>query len=140
MQQIIDLDGNTQNWSLTGTIAHGRVHNKSDLHLKARSLLKECFPTVQLLEEVPIPLKKSEVLYLDFYLPLLKKCVEVHGSQHYKFTPFYHVNMMGFAKHKKRDKEKQEWCQINGIDYLELPFDKTIDEWRSILTHEHQNQ
>jgi len=134
MQQILDLDGNLQSWQLSGGIAHGKLLTKSDLHLKARDLLKDCFPTLQILEEVPIPLRKTEILYLDFYLPLIRKCIEVHGSQHYKFTPFYHTNLMGFAKHKKRDQDKQEWCHQNNIIYIELPYNESIEEWKTRLT------
>lgn len=133
MQQIIDLDGNIQNWSLTGGIAHGKMQNKSDLHLSARSLLREYFPTLQLLEEVPIPLRKSEVLYLDFYLPLIRKCIEVHGEQHYKFVPFYHISRIGYAKHRKRDAEKKEWCCSNNIEYIEFAYNESIDDWRNKL-------
>lgn len=110
--------------------------NKSQLHLQARTLLKECFPTLQVLEEIPIQLRKSEHLILDFYLPLNKKCIEVHGEQHYKFTRFYHKDMMGFIRHKKRDQEKKEWCELNGISYIELPYDESIDQWKQRLINE----
>jgi very-short-patch-repair endonuclease len=72
--------------------------------------------------------RKSEILYLDFYIPLNKKCIEVHGEQHYEFTPFYHANKLSFLKAQKRDKEKKEWCEINGITYVELPYN-LINEW-----------
>ena len=134
--QIKDLDGNFQKWALTGCIAHGTMRNKSDLHLRARKLIKECFPTFQILEEVPIPLRRSETLFMDFYLPLTKKCIEIHGEQHYKFVPFYHKNLMGFAKHKKRDQEKHEWCSINDIEYIALPFNENIEQWTKRLINE----
>lgn len=136
MQQIKDLDGQSHSWSLTGGISHGKIQTKSEIHLIARSLIKECFPTLQILEEVSIPIRKSETLFLDFYLPLNKKCIEVHGEQHYKFVAYFHTNIMGFAKHKKRDKEKAEWCEINGMQYIELPFNENIDQWRERITNE----
>lgn len=37
---------------------------------------------------------------------------------------------MGFMKHKKRDLDKQEWCSVNSIQYIELPFNETIEEWK----------
>lgn len=132
--QVRDLDGNVSRWKLIGGIAKGAYDNKSSLHLQARDLIKECFPTLQILEEVSIPLRRSESLVLDFYLPLNKKCVEVHGEQHYKFSRFFHKDMMGFIRHKKRDKEKKEWCRINDIEYIELPYDK-IDEWKQRITN-----
>lgn len=134
--QVKDLDGNTYNWQLIGNISHGSAKNKSNLHLKARDLIHECFPTLQVLEEVPIQIRRSETLYLDFYLPLNKKCIEVHGEQHYTFSRFYHHTFLGFVRHKKRDQEKQEWCALNNIEYIELPFDENIDSWKNRIKHE----
>lgn len=129
--QVKDLDGNIHNWQLIGNIAHGAITKKSSLHLKARELIHECFPTLQVLEEVPISIRRGETLYLDFYLPLNKRCIEVHGEQHYAFNRFYHHTLLGFIKHQKRDKEKKEWCEINNITLIELPFDKSLEEWKN---------
>ena len=136
MNSVIDLDGRLQQWSLTGSISHGKLQNKSELHLLARSILKECFPTLQILEEVSIPVRRGEILYLDFYLPLSKKCIEVHGEQHYKFVTFFHIDIMGFAKHKKRDSEKKEWCEINNIKYIELPYNLSSEEWKARILND----
>lgn len=127
--QIKDLDGNTHNWLLTGNMARGKITNRSSFHLKARHTITKIYPTLQILEEVPIPLRKNETLYLDFYLPLKKVCIEVHGEQHYKFIPFYHHNILNFLKSQKRDKEKYEWCINNGISYVELPYSENEEQW-----------
>lgn len=126
---IKDLEGNSHKWQLTGNMAYGKSENKSTLHLRTRKILKDLFPTLQILEEVAIPLRKAETLYLDFYMPLTRVCVEAHGEQHYKFIAHYHNNPLGFVRHKKRDKEKAEWCKINGIRLIELPFDENDEEW-----------
>jgi hypothetical protein len=128
--QVKDLDGNISNWQLIGNIAHGRATNKSSLHLRARQLIHNCFPTLQTLEEISVSVRRAETLYLDFYLPLIKTCIEVHGEQHYAFNRFFHSTVLGFLKHKKRDQDKQEWCSINNIKYIELPYNETDDEWR----------
>jgi hypothetical protein len=127
--QVKDLDGNSHTWHLTGNMAHGRITNRSAFHLRARSTIGQLFPTLQLLEEVPIPLRKLETLYLDFYLPLKKLGIEVHGEQHYGFVPFYHNNMLSYLKSQKRDREKQEWCEINNITLIVLPHFETDDQW-----------
>jgi hypothetical protein len=126
---IVTLDGDTKKWSLLGTISKNQ-QNKSSLHIKARDILVELFPTLQILEEVPAPIRKSEMLYLDFYLPLKKYCIEVHGEQHYKLVSFYHQNLMGFLKSKKRDNDKKEWCELNSIKYIELPYNEDETKWR----------
>lgn len=136
---VKDLDGVSHNWNLTGNMAKGRIENKSSLHLAARELIISVFPTLQVLEEVPIPLRRSDNLYLDFYLPLKRVCLEVHGEQHYKFVPFYHSNMLAFLKSQKRDREKQEWCSINGIEYISLPYNENIDEWKNRIINDTKN-
>lgn len=133
---VIDLDGNEHKWTLTGYISKGSMTNKSSLHICVRNILHECYPTMQILEEVPIPIRYSEKLYLDFYVPLLKKAIEVHGEQHYKYIPFYHSSRMGFIKHQKRDREKKEWCEINNLKLIELPYNATESEWREKILHE----
>tara|TARA_R100001230_G_C5556573_1_gene82519 strand:- start:421 stop:552 length:132 start_codon:yes stop_codon:yes gene_type:complete len=41
--------------------------------------------------------------------------------------------MLGFAKAKKRDREKLEWCELNGITVVELSYEEDEDEWRTRL-------
>jgi len=127
--QVKTLDGQIQNWSLTGHFAHANMSNKSALHLKARDIIKNCYPTLQILEEVPIPIKKSESYFFDFYIPILKTAVEVHGEQHYKYVQFYHQNQLNFLRSQKRDREKKEWCDLNNIKIIELPFSESEQEW-----------
>jgi hypothetical protein len=127
--QIKTLDGQIQNWQLTGHYAHAKLDNRSSLHLRAREVLKQAYPTIQILEEVPAPIKRSETYYIDFYIPMLKTAIEVHGEQHYKFVKFYHNNQLGFLKSQKRDREKREWCEINSIKYVELPYSESDLEW-----------
>lgn len=133
---ITDLDGVEHNWHLTGYISKGRMLNKSSLHLKAREIIISAFPTLQVLEEVPAQIRKSEILYLDFYLPLKRLCVEVHGEQHFKFIPFYHNNMLSFLKSQKRDRDKTEWCELNGITQIIFNFDEEPDSWKAKLIYD----
>lgn len=133
---VIDLDGNYHKWSLTGHIAKGSLNNKSQFHIKARLLIKKCFPTLQILEEVSIPLRKSETLYLDFYIPLIKTCIEVHGEQHFSYTPFYHGSRLGFIKHQKRDSDKKLWCMNNNIKLIELAYNEDESIWLEKINNE----
>lgn len=130
----IGLDGYEYKISLASLTTKSSLNNKSNFHLTARDLLKQAYPTLQILEEVPIQIRKSETLYMDFFIPLSKKCIEVHGEQHYEFTPFYHRTKLDFFKQQKRDREKQEWCHINNLTYIELPYNKQ-DEWLGIINN-----
>lgn len=128
----VGLDGYEYKISLSTLTAKSSLNNKSAFHLAARKILKEIYPTLQILEEIPIQIRKSETLYMDFFIPLSKKCIEVHGEQHYQFTPFYHRTKLDFFKQQKRDREKQEWCHINNLTYVELPYDQEA-EWLEII-------
>lgn len=103
--------------------------NPSGLHLSAREMIKKAFPYSSIYEEVSL---LGTNLVADFFVPDLKVIIEIHGEQHYKFVKRFHKTQAGFLKSKKRDKIKQEWCELNDIIYVELPFDKK-EEWPKIL-------
>lgn len=130
MIKVRDLDGNLFNWNING--CYPTEAAKSSYHLSARKLIKEIYPTMQILEEVPVPIRRNSTVYLDFYIPLINKCIEVHGEQHYKFVAHFHGNMMGFAKAKKLDADKKLWCEINSIHFVELPYNKQ-DLWSNLI-------
>lgn len=129
--KIKGLDNKEYSWNLTNhTPLDSDERPRSELHIKARELIKNTWPCCKVVEEVQLP--GSGSLYADFYVPLMKTMVEVHGEQHYKLIPFFHHNEFGFAESKQRDRNKMEWCQINGITLKVLPYNR-IDEWEAIL-------
>lgn len=77
------------------------------------------YPQQTILEDFIIPGSK---LSLDFFIPRLKKAYEVNGDQHYQSIPFFHgaINENKFAKQVNRDIKKAEWCEMNGIDLIEI--------------------
>lgn len=105
---------------------------KSDLHLRARKLIKEMFPCDRILEEVTLPgsKKNGSILYSDFLIPSQNIMIEVHGEQHYKFIAHFHHTIAGFRQSKLRDNDKREWCELNEILLIELPFNEDDKQWR----------
>ena len=125
------LDGQVHNWKLHGYVVRASESSpRSKLHLKARTILKDIFPTVQILEEVAAPITRTEKLFFDFYINTVKLVVEVHGQQHYKFNTLFHSSAQDFANQRKRDRRKAEWCEYNNITYVELPYNEDEDQWR----------
>ena len=99
--KIRGLDGQIHNWKLHGYVVRASESRpRSKLHLKARSILKDIFPTVQILEEVAAPITRTEKLFFDFYLNTVKLVVEVHGQQHYKFNTMFHTSAQDFANQR----------------------------------------
>ena len=132
---IKDLDGNQSIWSLKGYFVHGNLDRavRSEYHLAARKLLVELYPTLVILEEVLIPIRRSQNAYLDFYLPLRKMAIEVQGESHFKYIPYFHHTLNAYMKARRRDEEKKEFCDINGISLIYFNWNETIDEWRNKL-------
>lgn len=128
--KIQDLDGNIHKWKIEGSIVRSNDQRpRSQLHLTARSLIKEIYPTLQICEEVAAQIKRDQKVFLDFYINTIKTVVEVHGQQHYKFNSLYHTSAQDFLNQKKRDQDLQDWCVLNNLNYIELPFNEDKDKW-----------
>lgn len=125
---VSDLDGRASSWLIGGKEVTTDTRITSSLHKIARQMLKDRFPTLQILEEVSIRVHRTKNLHLDFYLPLRKLAVEVNGEQHYTYNSHFHKNRIGFLNSKKNDREKSEWCELNGIDLIIFKYDEK-DVW-----------
>lgn len=131
---VVDLDNNKYDWKFGVKDALLLNRQFSALHVKARELLKERFPTLEILEEVPFKprYQQKKTLYIDFFLPLRKLAIEVQGEQHFKYTPQFHPSKLDYINQLRNDREKVEWCEINQIELILLNYDR-IDEWTNQL-------
>ena len=107
---------------------------KSKYHLLARKLIKETFNGHTVLEEVKLPgsrdPSKKSTLFLDFLVPGVMMAIEVHGQQHYEYSPFFHKTKAGFYQSLIRDEIKTEWCKLNNFNLVVLKYSDNIDRWR----------
>ena len=133
--KVLGINGKEYVWNLSKyDVKADNNRKRSKYHLRARVLLKEIYHSYRILEEVKLPGSKAThrkgVLYLDFYIPQIKKAFEVHGQQHYEFNPFFHKSKADFILSRAKDEDKIEWCRINGIDIVILKYLDTDDKWR----------
>lgn len=106
--------------------------NCSKPHRKVRELLNILYPGIGVVEELILKGSKTEknkTLKADFYIPSLNLIIEIHGQQHYKYTPFFHKTKLDFVQGMARDRTKIDWCHLNGIDIVVLN-DNEEDKWR----------
>ncbi|PGK52033.1 hypothetical protein CN918_30040 [Priestia megaterium] len=61
-------------------------------------------------------------LPFDFELANSKVIIEVHGDQHYKFTPRFHQTIENFQYQQWKDKYKRKHAERNGYKYIELNY------------------
>lgn len=133
--KVKGINGKEYVWNLTGyNVFDDDKRKRSKYHVRARNLLKEIFNSYRILEEVKLPgsteLHRKSVLYLDFYIPSIKLAVEVHGEQHYDYSPFFHKSKADFLKSKARDEDKIAWCELNDINIIVLKYSESEHEWR----------
>lgn len=133
--KVIGINGKEYLWNLSKyNVFDNDSRKRSKYHLRARAILKELFNSYRILEEVKLPgstlRHRKSVLYLDFYIPNLNLAVEVHGQQHYEYSPFFHKSKADFLKSKARDEDKIEWCELNDIKLITLKYSESDDEWR----------
>ena len=128
-----DLEGNIVEWKVKGVVAGTGHRLHSSLHKLARHLIQDEFKTIPFKEEVPIPIGNKATLFLDFYIPMQKIAIEVHGQQHYQFSMHFHQTRQAWVMSQQRDKNKAEWCEINGITLIILPYNEEDHEWTERL-------
>lgn len=136
MFRVTGLDGKEHKFNYAKNKSRNFRSKKSSYHKQARELIKENWPTYSLYEEVTLPgskrLGRSSLLYADFFLPELMLVIEVHGQQHYEYSPFFHKNKMDFVLAKQRDSDKIEWCRLNEIKIVTLPYNER-SEWKNLI-------
>ena len=135
--KVLGLDGREYHLNLADYCRRGDDDRpRSHGHLLARILLRGYYPCDQLLEEVPL-YGCGTVLYLDFFLPLRRIAVEVQGEQHYQQVKHFHPTRMDYLRARGRDVQKRQWCSLNGISLVELPYGETEDDWRNRILAAH---
>lgn len=133
--KVKTLDDEVISWVIKGSvhIPPDLTRPRSNLHIRARNVIKNAYPTLLVVEEASVPIRRSSYQFFDFYITTVKICVEVHGQQHYKFNTLYHKSAQDFLNQKKLDANKKEWCEINNIKYVVFPFNEDDDQWMSRL-------
>lgn len=120
--KVVGLDGRIHNWVLS----NNESTNPSKPHIIARKLLRELFPLEQRLEELTLP--GTSGLAADFFIPGQSLLIEVQGEQHYKFSLHFHKDKAGYARSLIRDRNKRTWCELNHIQFVELPYNE-VESW-----------
>lgn len=125
--QVTGLDGKEYRWR--PELCLKKRENASNLHVQARELLHSLFPFYTISEELLLPGVETR-LYLDLYIQQLRLAVEANGSQHYNYNYHFFASAKDFRLAQQRDRLKREWCELNNIDLVELPYNESREQWR----------
>tara|TARA_R110000751_G_scaffold100390_1_gene194367 strand:+ start:2671 stop:3090 length:420 start_codon:yes stop_codon:yes gene_type:complete len=135
--KVIGFDGRERSINFSKYYVYDDdTRHKSNLHKKAKKVLREVFPYDTIYEEVALlgsSKGPSQTLRADFFIPSKSLVVEVHGRQHYEFIARFHKNKLDFFRSQARDKNKEEWCELNSFGHVSLKYSEEIDEWKQSL-------
>ena len=74
-------------------------------------------------------------LYFDYFIPLLRVCIEYDGKQHFESIDYF-GGEQGLIDTQYRDSVKNEYCKNNGIYLIRYNYTQTLDEIKSLLEEE----
>ena len=70
--------------------------------------------------------RDTKLCRYDFYLPKLNTIIEFMGGQHYKFIHHFHRTNDYYLKCWYMDILKKEFCNNNGINFIEIKYNEDI--------------
>lgn len=69
----------------------------------------------------------------DFYLPDINTIIEYDGPQHYGYTNHGWDTRDHFLYVQQHDKYKEEWCKINNIKLIRIPYHRSLNQIKLIF-------
>ena len=95
-----------------------QAKSKSNIQFETKQFLQDFWGHHIVFEEFPVA---GTRLSLDFYNANKKIAIEVQGSQHTKYVPFFHGgNRINYINQLSRDRDKLKFCEINDIQLIEI--------------------
>ena len=92
--------------------------SKSKFQYSVKSFMKEYWERHVVFEEFPVA---GTRMTFDLYNANEKIAIEVQGGQHTKYVPFFHGGYKNnYLMQLKRDHQKHDFCEINGIKLVEI--------------------
>lgn len=100
-------------------------------------IIKKLYPQYKILWEQPIVAINSR---FDIFVKELGIAIEVDGIQHDKVNSFFHQDPFAFKRAFKRDENKNDFCEINGIKMIRLSYDEALKIDQERLKNKIQSQ
>jgi len=75
----------------------------------------------------------GNTMHLDGHSKELNIAFEYQGSQHSKFTPYFHKTMERFVRDQQYDKTKEELCKEQKVNLIKVPFTVKIEDMEKYI-------
>lgn len=90
------------------------------------AIVQEIFPHQRVELEYNVATRGG--LFLDIYLPRLKVGFEYDGQQHFEYCEHFHGSRENFLRAKRRDAEKDELCEQQGITLIRVAYNEEMNK------------
>jgi very-short-patch-repair endonuclease len=87
-------------------------------------VVRQLFPNQRI--ELEYNIATRGALFLDIYLPRLKIAFEYDGVQHFEYNKHFHGSRDAFLKAQRRDYEKEELCEDQGITLIRVAYNEEM--------------
>jgi hypothetical protein len=116
--KLLSIDGQEYKKNVAKYRIKWDEKSRSKIQFRAKQLLKRIWINDIVYEEFPVFASRMKV---DFFNATKFIAVEVNGTQHDKFNPFFHnKSRMNYLHSIKRDYAKAEWLKANNITLIEV--------------------
>lgn len=85
--------------------------------------VKQLYPQYKIIWEQSID---SLGLRFDIFVREIGLALEVDGIQHDKFNPFFHKTVADLKRGYRNDKDKDYFCEVNGIKLIRLKYKEAL--------------
>jgi len=91
--------------------------SRSKFQKRVKDFLVDYWKNDVVFEEFPVP---GTRLSIDFYNANKNIAIEVQGDQHIKFVPHFHRRQGNYLHQLRKDRQKEEFCELNNIKLVEI--------------------
>lgn len=117
--RLLDIKGNLVKKNVEKYRVDWDKKCRSSIQFYVKQFFRRYWQNLIVYEEFPV---FGTLLKVDLINMTNKIAVETDGAQHDEFNPFFHNNSrLLYVKSIKRDFEKEEWLEKNGIKLIRIP-------------------
>jgi hypothetical protein len=91
--------------------------SRSKYQFDLKTFLKPYLSSHVVYEEFPV---YGSRMTIDIFDATTKVAYEMQGEAHTKFIEHFHGTVNHYLSQIKRDHQKENWCNLNGIKYVEI--------------------
>lgn len=89
-------------------------------------IVKQLYPHQRIELEHNVAVRGA--LFVDIYLPRMKIGFEYDGIQHFEYSEHFHGSRENFVKAKRRDAEKDQRCEEEGITLIRVAYNEDMSQ------------